>query len=53
MVYFGGGIDLADALTPLTLTDHGNKLAFIGCNASGPEYAWALMSMAGCPLWRL
>ena len=41
MVYYGGGIDLADALTPLTLTDHGNKLAFIGCNASGPDYAWA------------
>lgn len=41
MVYFGGGLDLQDALTPLTLTDHGNKLAFIGCNASGPDYAWA------------
>ena len=41
MVYFGGGIDLQDALKPLTLTDHGNKLAFIGCNASGPDYAWA------------
>ena len=41
MSYFGGGLDLQDALTPLTLTDHGNKLAFIGCNASGPDYAWA------------
>lgn len=41
MVYFGGGIDLEDAMTPLTVTDHGNKLAFIGCNASGPDYAYA------------
>lgn len=41
MVYFGGGIDLEDAMTPLTLTDHGNNLAFIGCNASGPDYAYA------------
>ncbi|MBG0788377.1 MAG: CapA family protein [Anaerolineaceae bacterium] len=47
MVYFGGGIDLADALTPLTLTDHGNKLAFIGCNASGPDYAWATDAHGG------
>lgn len=41
MVYYGGGIDLSDAVTPLTLTDHGNQLAFIGCNASGPDFAWA------------
>jgi poly-gamma-glutamate synthesis protein (capsule biosynthesis protein) len=47
MVYFGGGLDLADALTPLTLTDHGNKLAFIGCNASGPDYAWATEEHGG------
>jgi poly-gamma-glutamate synthesis protein (capsule biosynthesis protein) len=47
MVYFGGGLDLEDALTPLTLTDHGNKLAFIGCNASGPDYAWATEEHGG------
>jgi poly-gamma-glutamate synthesis protein (capsule biosynthesis protein) len=47
MVYFGGGLDLEDALTPLTLTDHGNKLAFIGCNASGPDYAWATNEHGG------
>ena len=41
MVYFGGGLDLADAMTPATITHNGNKLAFIGCNASGPDYAWA------------
>jgi hypothetical protein len=47
MVYYGGGIDLNDALAPLTLTDHGNKLAFIGCNASGPDYAWATAEHGG------
>jgi poly-gamma-glutamate synthesis protein (capsule biosynthesis protein) len=41
MVYFGGGLDLSDAMTPATITHNGNKLAFIGCNASGPDYAWA------------
>ncbi len=41
MVYFGGGLNLTDAKTPATITHNGNKLAFIGCNASGPDYAWA------------
>ena len=41
MVYFGGGLDLTNAMTPATITHNGNKLAFIGCNASGPDYAWA------------
>ncbi len=30
--YYGGGHDLADARKPLTLEDHGNKIAFVGCN---------------------
>lgn len=30
--YFGGGANLEDARKPLTLTDHGNKIAFVGCN---------------------
>ena len=30
--YYGGGIDLADARKPLKLEDHGNKIAFVGCN---------------------
>ena len=30
--YYGGGADLADARKPLTLEDHGNKIAFVGCN---------------------
>ena len=30
--YFGGGADLLDARKPLLLENHGNKIAFIGCN---------------------
>jgi poly-gamma-glutamate synthesis protein (capsule biosynthesis protein) len=34
--YFGGGRDLPDSLLPALVEDHGNKLAFIGCNYAGP-----------------
>lgn len=37
--YFGGGRDLADALKPLTLTVNGNRIAFIGCNYFGANWA--------------
>lgn len=33
MAYFGGGANLDEARQPLRLEDHGNKLAFVGCNA--------------------
>jgi hypothetical protein len=39
--WFGGGTDLAEASRPLTLTLGPNRLAFLGCNAVGPSYAWA------------
>jgi hypothetical protein len=38
---FGGGEDLVDSMQPVLLEHHGNKLAFIGCNVAGPNYAWA------------
>ncbi len=38
---FAGGRDLASAKQPLLITDHGNQLAFVGCNPAGPAYAWA------------
>ncbi|MFU8827346.1 MAG: CapA family protein [Brevefilum sp.] len=41
MAYFGGGRNLAEAKSPLLITHNGNKLAFIGCNAFGPDFAWA------------
>jgi hypothetical protein len=30
--YYGGGANLEEARKPLLLEDHGNKIAFIGCN---------------------
>jgi len=30
--YFGGGTDLQDSLKPALFENHGNKIAFIGCN---------------------
>jgi poly-gamma-glutamate synthesis protein (capsule biosynthesis protein) len=39
--YYGGGRNLADAIKPITLEHNGNKIAFIGCNPVGPDYAWA------------
>ena len=39
--HYGGGIDLAEAQKPLTMTDHGNSVSFMGCNPVGPVYAWA------------
>lgn len=39
--YYGGGRDLEDARKPLRIEHNGNKIAFIGCNPVGPEFAWA------------
>ena len=33
ILYYGGGADLSDARQPLLIENHGNKLAFIGCNS--------------------
>ena len=38
---FAGGRDLADARLPVIVEHNGNRLAFLGCNAAGPAYAWA------------
>jgi len=45
--YYGGGFDLKDAMSPNIIAHNGNLLAFIGCNASGPDYAWATDSQGG------
>jgi hypothetical protein len=45
--YFGGGRDLAASVQPLLIMDHGNKLAFIGCNYAGPPGDWATESRPG------
>jgi hypothetical protein len=46
-LYFGGGANLADAQAAKTIIHNGNKLAFIGCNPAGPQYAWATDDQPG------
>lgn len=38
---YGGGLNQAEARQAATIEDHGNKIAFIGCNPAGPLIAWA------------
>ncbi len=41
LLYYAGGRNDIEASRPLTLTDHGNRLAFLGANSFGPESNWA------------
>lgn len=41
MATFGGGRDAAAASQPLLVTHNGNRLAFLGYNQFGPDYALA------------
>lgn len=47
MRYFGGGRDAATAGQPATFEHNGNRIAFVGCNPIGPNYAWAGGASAG------
>ena len=47
MAYFGGGANLADARKPLLLDSHGNKIAFVGCNAGEPPEPLATNNLPG------
>ena len=47
MVYYGGGLNLEEATSATLMTHNGNKIAFIGCNFSGPDYAWATETSGG------
>ncbi len=44
---YGGGSDLSEARQALLVENRGNKLAFLGCNQPGPEYAWATADSPG------
>jgi len=46
-LYFGGGVNLADAEKPALMEHNGTKLAFIGCNLPGPEPAFATKTLPG------
>ncbi len=45
--YYGGGRNLAEASRPLLIEDHGNRLAFLGCNAKAPGYSSAAENRPG------
>lgn len=47
MSYFGGGANLADASKPLLIENHGNKIAFLGCNAGEPPEPYATDTQPG------
>ena len=47
METYGGGLNLEDAKSPAFLTHNGNEIAFIGCNAPGPDFAWATETRGG------
>ncbi len=38
--YFGGGRTITEATRYITITDHGNVIAFAGCNPVGPSIGW-------------
>lgn len=45
--YYGGGANLDEARQPLLIENHGNKIAFIGCNAGEPPQPLATDYQAG------
>jgi poly-gamma-glutamate synthesis protein (capsule biosynthesis protein) len=46
-LFYGGGANLERARQATLITDHGNPLAFIGCNAKGGSFAQASSSNPG------
>ncbi len=44
---YGGGPNLEDSLNPLWIEHNGNRLAFLGANSFGPEFAWAAEDWPG------
>ena len=45
--YYGGGENLTEGRKALLLENHGNRIAFIGCNAKGGSFAQASDSFPG------
>ena len=44
---FGGGANALEASRPLTMTNNGNTIGFVGCNPAGPQFAWATAENPG------
>jgi len=47
LMYFAGGSTMQEARAPLLVEDHGNRLAFLGCNPAGPPNVWATDTLPG------
>lgn len=47
MQTYGGGANLQESQKPLVIEDHGNRIAFIGCNRAGPPSDWATEDQPG------
>jgi poly-gamma-glutamate synthesis protein (capsule biosynthesis protein) len=47
MPYYAAGRNAEEARQPLLIEHNGNKIAFIGCNPSGPEMVWATELFGG------
>jgi poly-gamma-glutamate synthesis protein (capsule biosynthesis protein) len=45
--YYGGGANLSDGRKALLIENHGNHIAFIGCNAKGGSFAQASDTQPG------
>ena len=45
--HYGGGRNLEDGLKPLRIENHGNRIAFLGCNAKPEGYATASATSPG------
>ncbi len=45
--YYAAGENEEKAKAPVLLEDHGNKIAFIGCNPAGPAFIWATSELSG------
>ena len=46
-LYYGGGENLADGRKALLIENHGNRIAFIGCNEKGGSFAQASDTQPG------
>jgi len=44
---YGGGRNIGEAQTPTIMEHNGNRIGFIGCNAPGPDFAWATETSGG------
>lgn len=50
---YGGGRNKEEAFAPLYVEHNGNRLAFLGANSYGPEFAWATDALPGSAKFNL